>query len=146
MDISLPAVKTPTDVLAVVPYLLGFTPERSIVVIAMRDRRVVFQARADLPPTDEVAAMAGHLATVVARQRVDSALIVAYGADADVTPTVEVLRESLEARRVRVSDALRADNGRYWSYVCQRPECCRRRAPRTTSRPRHSRPRRRTRA
>jgi Domain of unknown function (DUF4192) len=124
MDISLPAVKTPTDVLAVVPYLLGFTPERSIVVIAMRDRRVVFQARADLPPVDEIATMAGHLATVVARQRVDSALIVAYGADADVTPTVEVLRESLEARRVRVSDALRADNGRYWSYVCRRPECC----------------------
>ena len=52
MDISLPAVKTPTDVLAVVPYLLGFTPERSIVVIAMRDRRVVFQARADVPATD----------------------------------------------------------------------------------------------
>jgi Domain of unknown function (DUF4192) len=124
MDISLPAVKTPTDVLAVVPYLLGFTPERSIVVIAMRDRRVVFQARADVPATDEVAAMAGHLATVVARQRVDSALIVAYGADADVTPTVDVLRESLEARQVRVSDALRADGGRYWSYVCQRPECC----------------------
>ena len=124
MDISLPAVKTPTDVLAVVPYLLGFTPERSVVVIAMRDRRVVFQARADLPPTDEIAAVAGHLATVVARQRVDSALIVAYGADADVTPTVDVLRESLEARRVRVSDALRADNGRYWSYVCRRSECC----------------------
>ncbi|HZD98075.1 MAG TPA: DUF4192 family protein, partial [Micromonosporaceae bacterium] len=73
MDISLPAVKTPTDVLAVVPYLLGFTPERSVVIIAMRDRRVVFQARADLPPADDIAAVAGHLATVVARQRVDSA-------------------------------------------------------------------------
>ncbi|HEY9482908.1 MAG TPA: DUF4192 domain-containing protein, partial [Micromonosporaceae bacterium] len=124
MDISLPAVKTPTDVLAVVPYLLGFTPERSIVVIAMRDRRVVFQARADVPATDEIAAVAGHLATVVARQRVDSALIVAYGADAEVRPAVDVLRESLEERRVTVSDALRADGGRYWSYVCRRPDCC----------------------
>ena len=102
MDISLPSVKTPTDVLAVVPYLLGFTPERSIVVIAMRDRRVVFQVRADLPATNEIAAVAGHLATVVARQRVDSALIVAYGADTEVRPTVEVLRESLEERRVTV--------------------------------------------
>ncbi len=124
MDISLPAVKTPTDVLAVVPYLLGFTPEQSIVVIAMRDRRVVFQARADLPATNEIAAVAAHLATVVARQRVDSALIVAYGADAEVRPTVEVLRESLEDRRITVSDALRADGGRYWSYVCRRPDCC----------------------
>lgn len=124
MDISLPAVKTPTDVLAVVPYLLGFTPERSIVVIAMRDRRVVFQARADVPATDEIAAVAGHLATVVARQRVDSALIVAYGADAEVRPAVDVLRESLEERRVTVSDALRAEDGRYWSYVCRRPDCC----------------------
>ncbi len=124
MDISLPAVKTPTDVLAVVPYLLGFTPERSIVVIAMRDRRVVFQARADLPAANEIASAAGHLATVVARQRVDSALIVAYGADAEVRPTVEVLREALEQRRVTVSDALRAEGGRYWSYVCRRPDCC----------------------
>jgi hypothetical protein len=124
MDISLPAVKTPTDVLAVVPYLLGFSPEHSIVVIAMRNRRVVFQARADVPPADEIVTMAGHLATVVARQRVDSALVVAYGAEAEVTPTVEVLRESLESRHITVSDALRADNGRYWSYVCRRPDCC----------------------
>jgi hypothetical protein len=124
MEISLPAVKTPTDVLAVVPYLLGFTPERSIVVIAMRARRLVFQARADLPAADDVAVVADHLATVVARQRVDAALIVAYGPHADVTPTVRRLRGALEAREIKVAEALRADQGRYWSYLCERADCC----------------------
>ncbi|HEY7176865.1 MAG TPA: DUF4192 domain-containing protein [Micromonosporaceae bacterium] len=124
MDISLPALKSPTDVLAVVPYLLGFSPERSAVVMGLRSRRLVFQARCDLPPADGVDAVVGHMAAVVARQRIDAALIVGYGPELDVTPTVDALRKAIEARRIKVLDALRAADGRYWSYLCNRPECC----------------------
>jgi hypothetical protein len=124
MDISLPALKTPTDVLAVVPYLLGFVPERSVVVMGMRARRLVFQARSDVPRAADVGTVTGHLATIVARQSVDAALIVAYGAEPLVTPTVEALRAAIEARSIDVVEALRADEGRYWSYLCRRTGCC----------------------
>nr|WP_305070542.1 DUF4192 family protein [Micromonospora sp. 4G55] len=42
-------VRSPADLLAAVPYLLGFHPADSVVVVAMRAQRVVFAARADLP-------------------------------------------------------------------------------------------------
>jgi Domain of unknown function (DUF4192) len=124
MDISLPALKTPTDVLAVVPYLLGFVPERSVVVMGMRARRLVFQARSDVPRPEDVGSVTRHLATIVARQRVDAALIVAYGTGPDVTPTVVALRHAIDVRGIDVVEALRADDGRYWSYLCRSTACC----------------------
>src|SRR5262245_1957233 len=124
MDVALPPLKSPTDVLAVVPYLLGFTPERSVVVMGMRERRVVFQARCDLPAAEDVAAVTEPLAAVVGRQAVDAALLVAYGPGAESGRTVDALRQAIESRGIDVLDALRADEGRYWSYLCSRPECC----------------------
>ncbi|HEU0242217.1 MAG TPA: DUF4192 domain-containing protein [Micromonosporaceae bacterium] len=124
MDVALPPLKSPTDVLAVVPYLLGFTPERSVVVMGMRERHVVFQARCDLPAAEDVAAVTEHLAAVVGRQAVDAALLVAYGPGAESARTVDALRQAIESRGIDVLDALRADEGRYWSYLCSRPECC----------------------
>ncbi|MFD0787811.1 DUF4192 family protein, partial [Micromonospora azadirachtae] len=60
------AVRSPADLLAAVPYLLGFHPADSVVVVAMRGRRVVFAARADLPdPAEDPVGPARHLANVV---------------------------------------------------------------------------------
>lgn len=43
------SLRTPADVIAAVPYLLGFHPADSLVVVALRGKRVVFVARGDLP-------------------------------------------------------------------------------------------------
>ena len=69
------SVRSPADMVAAVPYLLGFHPADSVVVVAVRGRRVVFAARGDLsaPGTDPGPA-ARHLAQVVARQDADVAL------------------------------------------------------------------------
>ncbi|MGW0435279.1 DUF4192 domain-containing protein [Micromonospora sp. NPDC003197] len=48
-DLPLLSVRSPADLLAAVPYLLGFHPADSLVVVALREKRVVFAARADLP-------------------------------------------------------------------------------------------------
>ncbi|GAB2939386.1 hypothetical protein GCM10027280_29640 [Micromonospora polyrhachis] len=48
-DLPLLSVRSPADLLAAVPYLLGFHPADSLVVVALREKRVVFVARADLP-------------------------------------------------------------------------------------------------
>lgn len=124
MDISLPALRNPTDVLAVVPYLLGFAPEDSLVVLGLRGRRLVFQARSDLVPADSIDESARHLAGVFARQRVDAALMVGYGPEAIVTPQTLALRTAMVDKGIQVLEAMRAEDGRYWSYVCERPDCC----------------------
>ncbi|MCX4387691.1 DUF4192 domain-containing protein [Micromonospora peucetia] len=118
------AVRSPADLIAAVPYLLGFHPTDSVVVVAMRGRRITFAARADLPDLADPHDPAGHLAGVVARQHAEAATVLGYGPAALVTPAVDAVRAALAAAGLSVLDALRVTEGRYWSYVCTEPECC----------------------
>ncbi|MFE9956375.1 DUF4192 domain-containing protein [Micromonospora sp. NPDC005299] len=119
------AVRSPADLVAAVPYLLGFHPADSVVVVAMRGRRVVFAARSDLPePGSDPRRAARHLAEVVARQRTDAATVLGYGPAARVTGAVDAVGEALDQAGLLVLDALRVTDGRWWSYLCAEPACC----------------------
>jgi hypothetical protein len=112
------------DLLAVVPYLLGFHPADSVVLLGVRTKKIIFQVRGDLPPPDDVPAFARYYADLLIRQRVGSAIVLGYGAGPAVTPIVLALLATVEARGVTVLDALRVADGRYWSYLCDEPTCC----------------------
>ncbi|MEV0392812.1 DUF4192 domain-containing protein [Polymorphospora rubra] len=122
------SVRSPADLLAAVPYLLGFHPADSVVVVALRGPKIVFAARGDLPVLGTPAlardATARHLALVVVRQQADSAMIVGYGAAARVTPTVELVGMALREAGIQVLEALRLTGDRYWSYLCDAVDCC----------------------
>jgi hypothetical protein len=121
-------LQSPSDVLATVPYLLGFHPADSIVVIGLRGAGLVFQARGDLPPRStspaEIARFAGFLTDVLRAQAVTGALLVGYGTPERVTPTIMATAKAVHAVGVTVLDQLRTDAGRYWSYLCSNPACC----------------------
>ncbi|MCM0677556.1 DUF4192 domain-containing protein, partial [Micromonospora phytophila] len=118
------AVRSPADLIAAVPYLLGFHPADSVVVVAMRGRRITFAARADLPDLADPVDPARHLAGVIARQRAETATVLGYGPADRVTPAVDAVRAALTGAGLTVHDALRVTDGRYWSYLCAEPECC----------------------
>ncbi|MCO1616922.1 DUF4192 domain-containing protein [Micromonospora sp. CPM1] len=119
------SVRSPADMVAAVPYLLGFHPDDSVVVVAVRGRRVVFAARGDLPaPGADPGPAARHLAHVVARQDADAATVVGYGPAARVTGVVDAIGDALTATGVVVLDALRVTEGRWFSYLCAEPSCC----------------------
>jgi hypothetical protein len=130
MSFSTPRVvlRTPADLLAAVPYLLGFHPADSVVVLGLSRGRVVFSARADLPaptdPPDDADAVADQLGAVLARQGVQVAFIVGYGPAAAVTRTAFALRAALLDHRIDTGDILRVEGTRYWSYGCQAAGCC----------------------
>src|SRR5690242_5139888 len=90
-------ISSPSTLLAVIPHLLGFMPEASVVVIGIsppRDR-VKVTLRFDLPdpPDTELAAeAAAHAVDVIAAQRLPAAIAVGYGPEALVTPIVDALR------------------------------------------------------
>lgn len=102
-------VASVTDLLAAIPYLLGFHPANSAVVVALRAQHIVFALRYDLPGGDP-----GPLAAMAAHHRVDGAFLVAYGTDAQVRPAVARLAEALERVEVPVLVQLRVRRGRYW--------------------------------
>ncbi|MFC7547099.1 DUF4192 domain-containing protein [Plantactinospora sp. GCM10030261] len=119
-------VRSPADLLAAVPYLLGFHPTDSLVVVAMHRDRISFAARIDLPESDppRVRAATDGLAVVVARQRVDAVTLVGYGPPARVTAAVDAAAGAISKRGLPVIDQLRVTAGRWWSYLCTEPDCC----------------------
>lgn len=122
-------IRGAADLIAAVPYLLGFHPANSLALIAMRHARVTFAVRADLPdagaPADVIAAHAEHLVTAVTRQDgITGVIIVGYGPADRVTPVIDAARHAFTAADIPVRDALRVTDGRYWSYTCHNLGCC----------------------
>jgi hypothetical protein len=122
-------VSSPADVLAVVPHLLGFHPGKSLVVMGVgRPRaRVQLAFRYDLPdPPDAVHAadIAEHAAEVLRHRRISTVIGVGYGPGTLVTPVADALAAALRQAGLRLHELMRVENGRYWSYLCQNPECC----------------------
>ncbi len=121
-------LREPADVLAAIPYLVGFHPSDSVVTLALRGNQLVFCSRGDLPSADnsgeEIRDAVDQLVQVVSKQRPDAAILVGYGSDEQARPILEALRAALEGRRVEVREILRAEDGRYWSLFCDTPSCC----------------------
>jgi hypothetical protein len=122
-------VSSPADVLAVVPHLLGFHPELSLVVIGAAGprQRVEVGFRYDLPdPPDaaEAAEIADHAVAVLTGQRISTVIGVGYGPGRLVTPVADELAIAVRRRRLRLHELLRVEDGRYWSYLCGNVSCC----------------------
>ena len=142
-DMILPRVKVsgPSDILAVVPHLMGFHPRLSFVVIGAAGprRRVELGFRYDLPDPPGAAAaaeIADHAVAVLAqragrhghRDRLRSRAARHPGRG-------RVRRRGARRRRLQLRELLRVEDGRYWSYLCGNPAAAPRTARRSTTSP-----------
>ncbi|MDT4939155.1 MAG: hypothetical protein QOG80_2826 [Pseudonocardiales bacterium] len=122
-------VRGPDDLVQAIPYLLGFHPRESIVVVGMSGRLVSITMRADLgiePPEH----MAMHLVEALRRADVTEAVAVVYS---EMWPTsaarphldvVVTLGVAAERAGILLTDGLLVARGRRWSYRCLDEECC----------------------
>ena len=122
-------VGSPAALLAVVPHLLGFAPEDSLVVLGAGPPRgrihVTFRFDLPDPPApDATAAIAAHTVTLLSRQELTMAVVIGYGPGPLVTPLADALRHAAAEIGLELRDVLRVDEGRYWSYLCREPSCC----------------------
>ncbi|GAA3102749.1 DUF4192 domain-containing protein [Nonomuraea salmonea] len=112
---------SPTDVLAAVPYLVGFHPTASLVVVGLAEGRAKMVARWGLPfPPGTLDAMT----PLIDREGITDVVIVGYGPGDLVTPAVDEARTLALTTGIQVGEALRAHEGRYWSYICNVATCC----------------------
>jgi Domain of unknown function (DUF4192) len=120
--------RSPKELLAVVPHLLGFTPETSVVVIGLAPRdRVRVTLRYDLPDppdADLIADLAAHAVGVLGSQRLAVAIAIGYGPEALVIPVAGALLDVAHQAGIDLYDVLRVEDGRYWSYACGDEACC----------------------
>jgi hypothetical protein len=106
-------LRDPADVAAAVPFLLGFHPTDSLVVIGLRDGLTAMVQRWDLDP--DVGGLAGAVADVLAPGAADAVLLAGYGPADLVSPVVARLTQLLP---VPVQAAVRVESGRCYCELC----------------------------
>lgn len=124
--------KGPGDLVAAIPYMLGFTPTHSLVVVSLRGPRlrVGLVARADLPDEASQVAAARSLCTFVRRDGPREVIVLVYDAQpwrAGTRPwqdLVGAVEDELAGHHVAMREAVYVTDQRYWSYTCTRPWCC----------------------
>ncbi|MFE9097115.1 DUF4192 family protein [Streptomyces sp. NPDC007264] len=138
-------LRTPAELADALPYLLGYRPEDSAVLVALHDgeKRGGFGGRARLGipahPDDwpSVAERLAHgLVTGSERRGSRPGHMIAYlvqepangetGRDVmeRLRPLAQLLRTACGRLDVPVVEALCISDGRYWSYCCPSPGCC----------------------
>lgn len=115
---------SPHDLLAAIPFLIGYHPENSLVLVALKDDSVGMAMRVDMP-TDIAPESYDLLASHFQREAADAALIVAY-VDLETDPEPVLINTSAALLRAGISikESLIVLDGRYRSMLCHDSECC----------------------
>ncbi|MET7684191.1 DUF4192 family protein [Streptomyces sp. NPDC005423] len=138
-------LRTPAELADALPYLLGYRPEDSIVLVALDDRagrgRFGGRARLGIPASpDDWASVARQLAhglvTGSERRGAKPGQMIAYVCQEPapgetgrqvkdrLSPLVQLLRTECGRLDVPVVEALCITDGRFWSYCCPGGGCC----------------------
>ena len=116
---------SPRELLAVVPYLLGFTPANSVVTMCLSNNKLGLTQRLDLPRPLDVHDVAKALLPTLVAEKPDSVILVGYEDHAgDSLPALEALTQALHSHAVQVHDRLVVRDGRWRSFDCHNPSCC----------------------
>ncbi len=122
-------ITTPSGLVTAIPYLVGFQPHESLVLIFMspRPRFVVVTLRIDLPdPGDDGRDSTRELAAAVARAldsgvRIDLVHALVYSAQARSLPFRSLIHELASAMAelgIDLGQSLAAHGDRVWDYAC----------------------------
>jgi hypothetical protein len=120
---------SPHDLLAAIPFLIGYHPSNSLVLVSLKDESVGMAMRVDYPmKTDEAGSFPAYEALVyhLVREGAEGALIVAYAPDTR-TDGAEILGNvatALMRSNVEVRESLLISHGRWRSMLCDDGECC----------------------
>lgn len=121
-------VSGPDALIRAVPYLLGFEPTESLVLMGLADGRVVVTARLDLDESD--GATVGHIANTFEKGGVTSMVAVTYSAhpvtdpaDLPFAQTGRLVTVAMGLASINIADLLYVTGERRWSYMCSEA-CC----------------------
>lgn len=121
----MPTLTSAHDLITAIPFLIGFHPTESIVLISIKDEAIGLAMRIDLPQhlsSDEIDLLAHHFL----RDGAETALLVAYMPDnrEDGDLLLISLGAGLIRNGVEIQESLVVHNGRYRSIICRDPSCC----------------------
>ena len=116
-------VGQPDELLAIIPYVVGFHPDESIVAVFIKSGRIWLTARMDLPPESAADELAEQIDYLAKRHGTEALAIVAYSAA--TLPTHRLLTRLMDrlGKHHKLTDVLYVGHGRWWSLTCAE-DCC----------------------
>lgn len=116
---------SPHDLLAAVPFLIGYHPENSLVLVSLQGDQVGMAMRVDLPG-DFAPESYDLLASHLVRESASAALVVAYLSDdqCDLDPIMVNINAALIRSNIEIKESLIVRGNRYRSMICSDLECC----------------------
>jgi hypothetical protein len=130
-DTTVLRVHSPGDLIEAIPYLLGFHPHDSVVIVGLADTRVNVTARADISEFADGTALAETMrvlgnsdATRVVAAVYDSAPLVVAKHDLPRRQLINQLTSCAGRFGIDVVEAVLVSRGRWWSYLCADDNCC----------------------
>ena len=116
---------SPRELLAVVPYLLGFIPANSIMVLCLRDRRLGLAQRLDLPRPEDTDDVASALLPSLITENPDAVILIGFEDNkGESLPALEALTTALHSHSMPIHDRLVVRDGRWRSLDCHNLNCC----------------------
>ena len=116
---------SPHDLLSAIPFVVGFKPENSIILISVKEDSVSMAMRIDFPPSldeTQIEQLISHLK----RDNAEAVLAVFYATSlsSDSHEVIAALMKALEDQDLKLRESLVVSAGRWRSLLCDDSECC----------------------
>ncbi|MDV3223068.1 DUF4192 domain-containing protein [Intrasporangium sp.] len=116
------SVSGPAELVTVVPYHLGFQPERSLVAICLQEKAIGLVARMDLVGSPHAAQAAAQLSEAICREGATAVALVAYETrPGEARPLADSLGAALGLAGIPVTEDLVVRDNRWF---CLRSDDC----------------------
>lgn len=137
-DLPRVQISDPGELIETVPYLLGFHPHESLVLIGFAGaaghpgpQQVQVSIRVDLPAAFEAQELQALVDVLLrAGSAAMAAVLVTDEVQGDPRRLAsllawrDALSEAMQSADVEILDVLVATESRWWSLCCEQPECC----------------------
>lgn len=118
------SISGPAELLAVLPFHLGFRPAKSVVLVCFHERRMGLVVRLDACPPLEAHEVVECLLPTLRVESPNRAMLISYedvpGEGAALT---DALEDMLSGEGIALSSRLAVRDGRWYDEMCQ-DECC----------------------
>lgn len=110
----------PDSIIEAVPYLLGFRPTDSLVLIGLQGTSLTVTARVDLDTLDNPTSLADLMTTLATGAESTHVIAITYGKRTEPG----TIAATASAAGLTLLEHLRVDSDRYWSLSCPIEGCC----------------------
>jgi len=121
-------LSSPVDLITSLPYMLGFHPKRSVVLVNLHDTRLGLAQRIDIPPPEHTQDAARAMVEPMLKDYPTTVVLLGYeDVEGEAVPLLTALKVAISNPHlhpsIELADVLVIRDGRWYSRECQNPTC-----------------------